>query len=169
MRILSALMLIFCFGFATYAQASFEPVKQQVNSSGETTLRFESETENIEVVISAHEVDIGSPHEPSPATKHTSCTYSKFPCSIVDNIMISVNSKPIYIARSAFCDIADVSTAALISTDKGYCLELHYGSDFLVYIATLRFDEQLVYEREVLLTNFSDVVEKTWYSNKFYE
>jgi hypothetical protein len=68
------------------AQSS-DPVTP-VASSGETAVRGKVGKDTVVVFIKTHEVPIGQPTDVRPPDIESNCTYSKYPCSIVDRVKI---------------------------------------------------------------------------------
>lgn len=126
-----------------------ETVQQQtwVESKGETVIVAKSAKLNVQVTITTHEEQIGKPSDRRPDVIRSSCTYSKYPCSIVDAIDISVNNKSIFIPRSVFCDLADLNTAQIKIGEKESILTLMGGDASESYIVKIVFDSGRVKRR----------------------
>jgi hypothetical protein len=58
--------------------------------NGETAIVSSSARVHVWVLVRTHEMQIGEPSEGRPDVIRSSCTYSKYPCSIVDGIDIFV-------------------------------------------------------------------------------
>jgi hypothetical protein len=71
---------------------------------------------------------------------HTNCTYSRYPCSIVDGVDIVVNGSSLFVPRSAFSDLADLIDAELKVGGKNHVLRLGGGDASDTYVATIEFD-----------------------------
>jgi hypothetical protein len=141
------------FGIALVIDMAYaDPIP--VASRGETLLVSTGGQLKVEVKINTHEMQIGKPSDGRPAVivsncTYRNCTYSKYPCSIIDRIQISVNGKRLFIPRSAFCDLAD-SNRAEISVDKnGSTLRLEGGDGAESFIAKIEFDATQVKRRTV--------------------
>jgi hypothetical protein len=81
----------------------------KISSHGETRLDRRTSTLDVTVMFKTRKVDIGKPSEvePSNTSKVFPCTYSRYPCSVVESIKINVDGKPLEVPRGAFRDLAD--------------------------------------------------------------
>jgi hypothetical protein len=129
----------------SYAAQAPTPVAQQ----GETRVVSIFGKVRVQAKIKTHEMQIGKPSDGRPAVIQSNCTYSRYPCSIVDRIDITVNGKSLFVPRSAFCDLADVSEAQIHVDDQEFVLRLDGGDASEGYIATVEFDAQRVKRRTV--------------------
>jgi len=126
----------------TYAETTQQPTK--IASSGETAIANHSRKFSVQVRITTHEVQIGKPSDKPPDIITSSCTYSRFPCSVVDLVIISVNGKPIDVPRSAFCSLADLNEADLRVGQKEAVLTLSAGDASESYSLRIRFNRERV-------------------------
>lgn len=140
--VIAFLSLVLTSGYAFAGQAP-TPVAPQ----GETRVVVTLGHRSIEVVLKTHEVQIGKPSDPRPDVISSSCTYSRYPCSIVDHIDIKVNNNSIFVPRSVFCDLADLDTAELGASGKGIILTLTGGDASEAYIVKIWFDAEAVKRR----------------------
>lgn len=115
-----------------------------IASKGETVVVAKSAKFNAQVKIRTHEVQIGKPSEKRPDVIRSSCTYSRYPCSVVDGIDIFVNGEQIFVPRSVFCDLADLNTAEIKIGQKESILTLHGGDASESYFVKIEFDAQRV-------------------------
>ena len=97
--------------------------------------------------IKTHEVQIGKPSDQRPTTIESNCTYSRYPCSLVDRIDITVNGSKLYVPRSVFCDLADLTAAELTAGQKTSTLTLYGGDASEAYIVKVEFDTTAVKRR----------------------
>ena len=118
-----------------------------VASHGETFVLAAADKLTVQVKIKAHEVQIGEPSDSRPAVIETNCTYSKYPCSIVDRVEITVNGNALFIPRSTFSDLADIYRAEIKSAGKGSVLRLDGGDGSEGYIVKIEFDATHVKRR----------------------
>ena len=126
----------------TYAETVQQPTK--VASSGETVITAHSRNISVQVEITTHEVQIGKPSDERPDIVYTSCTYSRYPCSVVDLIAILVNGKPITVPRSAFCSLADLNGADVRLGQKEAVLTIKGGDASESYFVKIRFNRERV-------------------------
>jgi hypothetical protein len=118
----------------------------------------------ISVRISTHEVNIGKPSDPWPQRRLTSCTYSRFPCSLVDNIELAVDGRSLFVARSVFADLTDLNVAELRKEKDGiFVLVLRGGDASESFTAEVRFDKTFVRQRQVASNLDGQVSERTTY------
>lgn len=139
--------LLFAFA-AIIGITRSEEAPTPVRSQGESLIATASGRQIVRVRINTHEMDIGKPSDERPAVIQSNCTYSKYPCSIVDSVEISVNGKPLFTPRSVFCDLADLGNAELKAVGKEKFLLTLYGGDASeVYIVKIWFNEAAVSRR----------------------
>jgi hypothetical protein len=137
-----------CFGMALVIDMAYaDPIP--VASRGETLLVSTGGQLKVEVRIYTHEVQIGKPSDGRPAVIVSNCTYSKYPCGIVDRIQISVNGKRLFVPRSAFCDLADLNRTEISVEINGSTLRLEGGDGAESFIAKIEFDATQVKRRTV--------------------
>ena len=142
-HILTAFVYLFILlTFPVYA----ETVKQRksISPNGEMAMVAKSSKLSVQVKIITHEVQIGEPSDKRPDVIRLSCTYSRYPCSIVDSIIITVNGKPIIVPRSLFCDLADLNTAEIQIEESESILTLNGGDASESYLVKIDFDERQV-------------------------
>lgn len=141
--------IIVCVYILLASGSYAETVKQRtpVASKGETVIVAKSAKLNVQVRITTHEVQIGKPSDQRPDVIRSSCTYSRYPCSIVDGIDIAVNDKTIIVPRSVFCDLADLNTAEIKIGQKESILTLIGGDASESYIVKIVFDAEQVKRR----------------------
>jgi hypothetical protein len=120
-----------------------------VASRGETLVVSGTDQPKVRVRINTHEMKIGKPSDERPAVIESNCTYSRYPCSLVDRIEITVNGKRVFVPRSAFCDLADLSKAEVSVGKDGSILKLVGGDGADSFIAKIEFDATHVRRRTV--------------------
>jgi len=101
----------------------------------------------VKVNIKTHEVQIGEPSNKRPAVIESSCTYSRYPCSVVDRLDILVNGHQLFIPRSVFSDLGDVVNAEISVSEGGAVLTLYGGDASESYVAKIAFDGTRVIRR----------------------
>ncbi len=122
---------------ASYAETFQQPT--WVESKGETVIFAKSPKLRVQVRITTHELEIGKPGDQRPDVIRSSCTYSRYPCSIVDGINITVNDRSIILPRSVFCDLADLNTAEIEIGEKESKLTLTGGDASESYVVKVFF------------------------------
>ena len=143
---MKAICFLVCFGVTLAMGESFAG-QARVASRGETVVAATAGKLTVQVRIRTHEMPIGEPYDPRPAVIESNCTYSKYPCSIVDRVDITVNGKPLFVPRSAFCDLADLNEAEVKADEEGSILKLGGGDASESYIAKIEFDATHVRRR----------------------
>lgn len=148
----------------TRADANRENRAVEVAKQGVTELNEAFSRNKISVKITTLEVDIGEPSDPWPEKKLTSCTYSRFPCSLVNDVEVAVDGNDLFVARSVYADLADINWASLREKRAGrYILTMNGGDASESYTAEVEFDEKMVRRRE-FISNFNEqVVQRTEY------
>lgn len=161
MKIIFNLFVVLIYVIAMPACAQ-ESQRVVVASEGETLIS----ASGAQVKIRTREVDIGKPSDGWPKDKQSSCTYSRYPCSVVEDIDISVNGHPLIIPvpRSAYCDRSDVNKADLKADDRVWVLTLYGGDASEAYIGKIIFNESRVLRREILdPLSLDDLLQETVY------
>jgi hypothetical protein len=140
--LIAFLGMVLATGCAHAAQAP-----SPIASQGETQITATIGKLKVQVRIKTHELQIGKPSDTRPTVIETNCTYSRYPCSIVDRVEIMVNGKPLFIPRSTFCDLADLHKAEIRADEKGPILTLYGGDASESYMVKIEFDETRVKRR----------------------
>jgi len=104
----------------------------------------------------------GIPSKPV-VPKHTACTMSRMPCSVVDAIAVSVNGEALFIPRSVFCDLADLVAASLKMTGQAWVLTLAGGDASESYGVTIEFDATSVHHRTLTGAEAGQKLQETNY------
>jgi hypothetical protein len=115
-----------------------------IASKGETVITAKSAECKVQVKNRTHEVQIGKPSDKIPDVIRSSCSYSQYPCSIVEYLDIFVNDKRISVPRSVFCDLADLNTGEINIEPKKGILTLTGGDASASYIVKIEFDQKRV-------------------------
>lgn len=142
--------------------AESKPVK--VELAGDSVLNGVARGQAVRVVISTYKRDVGRPGEPAPRVRRTNCTYSRYPCSQVNNLRIWVNGKELFLSRSLFADLADVGTMVLTSDAGVNLLTLVGGDASESYTVKVYFDADRVEKREVYSNEAGSLSETTTYA-----
>lgn len=119
---------------------------------------------SVEVTTHDHDIDIGKASGALSKKKLTSCTYSRFPCSLVDYVEISVDGNSLFVARSVYADLADVGMASLQQGENGqFALTLRCGDASESYTVEIMFDKSSVKQRELTGNANGQTLQKTTY------
>lgn len=127
----------------------------------ESTVRIKAATIVIRVVT--EEKRIGKSFV-SHEDRKSSCTFSRFPCSLVNRLNISVDGRNIFVPRSVFADLSDLSRASLTENEGVFTLKIAAGDASEAYTAVIKFNSKRVMERSVTdPTNTDEVLQQTKY------
>jgi len=126
----------------------------------------------VAATLTTHDVAIGKPGDPIPAVRTNNCTDSRYPCSLVDDLAITVDGRAIAVPRSAFGAFADVRSIGLHKGPSGaFVLTLTGGDASESYTAEIVFDRRRVRARTITDSEAGMAAEKTVYfdlSNAFH-
>jgi hypothetical protein len=132
-------MLIILYSFSAqclYADTSQQPTR--IASTGETIIAVKSKEMDIQVKINARKVHAGDPgYERPPDAIY-------FPNSIVTNIEISVDNKPLSVPHDILCDLIQVNWAEINILQKEAILTLTGGDGAEAYIVRIKFDKSRI-------------------------
>ena len=120
-----------------------------VRSQGDTVIVNRANGQLTQVKIRTHEVQIGKSSDPRPTRIDSNCTYSRFPCSVVDSVEISVSGDSVFVPRSVFVDLADLNTAELLAGKEDEILRLSGGDGSEGYVVKIVFNANRVKRRTV--------------------
>lgn len=151
-RILLCFLIIIIFGLP--AEAGSQQAK--ISPKGETIIKYASKKLDVKVVVTTHEVQIGKPTDERPDKISSSCTYTRHPCSVVDSIDIAVNDKPIFVPRSAFCDLADLNTVEIGIKQKNVIMKIIGGDASESYTVIIEFDAVRIKHRTFMGNELPD-------------
>lgn len=141
-RILLCFLIIIIFVLPAEAGS-----QAKISPNGETIIKYASKKLDVKVVVTTHEMQIGKPTDERPDKIRSSCTYTRHPCSVVDSIDITVNGKSIFVPRSAFCDLADLSTMEIGMKQKNVIMKILGGDASESYTVIIEFDDVRVKHR----------------------
>lgn len=159
-RIFSVLTFLWIILVVAIPKVQAEAVKP----NGETVILASSKKTNVRVEIKTHEVQIGKPSDGVPGKRCNSCTYSRYPCSIVDCMDISVNGKPIFVPRSAFSDLADLNEVTIKIEKKKIIIKIIGGDASESYIVKIDLNSERIIHRSLVSGEFPDeILEETIY------
>jgi hypothetical protein len=156
--VLVGIWLVWCA--EVYASA---PWQVPVAPTGRTSVVATSAKVRIEAIVTTREVNIKEADRDNVDMPVTSCTYSRIPCSAVDNLSIIVKGKQIVVPHSVFLDLADINTAEIRITKNKYSLRLKGGDASESYIAVIEFDGKRVKSKRVYSGEANALLQKTVY------
>lgn len=142
-----ALSLLMASVFPASAVLAAELVK--IKPNGKTVIGGLIGGIQVQATITTHEIDIGKGlgSIPEPRQRLTNCTYTRIPCSLVDNLEVSINGKTIVVPRSAFADMSDLNNMAIGAKEKLFTLTTRGGDTSGSYAIEIIFDENRVLKR----------------------
>lgn len=134
-----------------------------VAPSGNTVIAATSSKIKAQAVLTTRQVVIREADRERTDMPATSCTYSRFPCSVVDYLSITVKGEPITVPRSVYLDLADIN-AAVVTTEKGkYILRLTGGDASESYRVVIEFDANRVRTKRVYSGEGNGLLQETVY------
>jgi hypothetical protein len=134
-----------------------------VASTGKTSIVATSAKVRIQVVVTTHEVNIKEEDREKTDIPATSCTYARYPCSVLDNLSIVVNEKQIIVPRGVFLDLADINTAEVTIKRTKYLLRLEGGDASESYLAVIEFDGKRVKSKRLYSGEGNGLLQETVY------
>jgi hypothetical protein len=143
----TACVVAWLFVALTIDVAHADSASATISSQGVTSVAAVAGKVSIRVRIKTHEVQIGKPSDGRPAIIESSCTYSRYPCSVVDGLEIVVNERRLFVPRSVFADLADLNKAEVTAAEKGLTLKLYGGDASEGFILTVEFDSNRIKRR----------------------
>jgi hypothetical protein len=117
--------IILCISITCNAESG----RIKVASQGVTDIATAFGKTKVAVQITTHEMDIGKASDKWPQKRLSSCTYSRFPCSLVDYMEITVDDNDLLVVRSVYADLADLGVASLREKKKGHFVLTLVGGD----------------------------------------
>jgi hypothetical protein len=156
------LRLSFILCTAQMALSSTLP-SASVALTGATRLKTAIGGHDIVLNIWTHKVDIGKMGVERPEVPHNACTYSRVPCSVVEALQIVVDDHAIFVPRSAFGDLSDVSTARIDYIDGQLSVVLFCGDASEAYQVRIEFNSTRATKR--VLASGMDVTNPTEVTN----
>lgn len=130
---------------------AFTEDSTRIAPNGETVIVSNSKNSKVRVIIKTHIVDIGKQgNKPDLIqAKGSSCTYSRYPCSVVDYIDIYVNGKQLLFPNSVFCDLADLNSGQVFINKKNTILIVDGGDASTGYAVAIEFDGKHIKRKAV--------------------
>jgi hypothetical protein len=142
----SSVSLFIFFVVVCWTCATALAQRANVSANGKTTVDGNFANSSVEVVLTTHEIRNGTPASPSKP-QDSACTMSRFPCIALDSLSISVNGQPLFVPRSALCDLSDLLTAELSHHNSAWTLRLDGGDASESYWLNIEFDKSSIHRR----------------------
>lgn len=153
--------LLFCT--AIYAETSPVGTFSKIAPKGQTKVAAILNGASIYIRLTTHEIDIGKPSDGRPDKLTSSCTYSRYPCSAVDSLELSVNGNNLFVPRSIFADLADINTARLAHERSSFVLILDGGDASESYTVKIIFNGKMIKKRVMTSNETKELIQKTVY------
>lgn len=135
-----------------------------VAPSGTTHITGRLAGSRLRAVVTTHIVAIGRPDIEPPAVSNTNCTYSRYPCSVVDRIDIFVDGQAIAVPRSVFADLADLNRGNFnLASGNRLMLTFDGGDASAGYKLDIAFIKERVLSRKRSVGEFPEDFETTTY------
>lgn len=139
----------------------------KISKQGETNFTAYFDSKKISISIWTRQIDIGKPSNEHPERRFTNCTYSQFPCSLVELLEIKVGNQSLFINRSVFSDLADINNLKVKKKESDYfVLTLNGGDASESYSVDIIFNSTSIKQRDVRNNIDGKVMQKTIYTNQ---
>jgi len=149
-------------GSATPAGA--EPAQVEVSPQGRTHLAAVFGHVTVTADIVGHSLPIKS--RTGGNQGDIRCTNSRYPCMLVDKLILRVGGRAVDIPRSVVVTLSDVNKGRLSAGGPNrYMLVLQCGDASEGYSAEIKFDRTRVLQRDVIAGEAGTLSERTVYSD----
>jgi hypothetical protein len=118
-----------------------------VAHSGKTSISALLGKTKAEAVFRTSTVQISGTGEKN--RRFVQCTYSRTPCSLTEQVRILLDGNEVFVPRSAYADLGDISTAELTMIDGKMMLTIKGGDASESYVARLLFGKEGLSERRL--------------------
>jgi hypothetical protein len=142
---ISNIVLTLCLILCASRMSAAAPYSTRVVSEGATRLGATIGSHQVVINIWTHKIDTGKMERPE--IPHTSCTYSRELCVLVDAVQFIVDKNAIFVPRSAFCDLSDLIKIELDMIGGHLVLTVFGGDASEAYEAKIEFDTGKVTRR----------------------
>jgi hypothetical protein len=164
MKILIRQFLLISF---VSALTAYGDEKLLVKSAGETFVSKVFGKHTVDVKVQTHEINIGKPSDGIPNIRDAKCTYSRYPCSVVDRLDIYVNKKPMFVPKSIYMGLSDLTLVNLLHEKNCTILVLEGGDASESYFVKIFFDNERVFKRQLFSAlEPSNALEETTYNKQ---
>lgn len=119
----------------------------KVAPSGETTVSAVLGKTKAEATFRTSTVQISGTEEKN--RRFAQCTYSRIPCSLTEQVRVLIDGNEVFIPRSAYADLGDITTAEFATSDNQVTLTIRGGDASESYIAKLLFGKDGLSERRL--------------------
>ena len=134
MKSIICLLLVLCVQLAAQSRSS------KMNPAGETAVSASLGKVKLHAVFNTSIVKINTDDK---IPQFPQCTYSRFPCVVVQQLRLSVNDVRIFVPRSAYADLGDIQSAEFSNKAGRFILTIKGGDASESYIAQIVFSKRL--------------------------
>src|SRR5271169_2298455 len=116
-----------------------------IAEEGETTITDNDVKPKVRVKIKTQTVDIGKYDSNGAFVRHEdnqSCSYTRYPCSVVKNMDITVNEKRLFPHPSVYADLADLNRGKVFIETNNMVLILTGGDASTGYCVKIDFNNK---------------------------
>lgn len=122
----------------------------RVAETGVTSLEGSVGSQRLSIQLYTRVVDIPLEDKQSAVNHATNCTYSVSRCSDLYEVRVFVGGKEVFVPRSVFADIADLTNARILNGGGDVAtLVLRGGVGDEVFEVHIRLDKKRILERDV--------------------
>jgi hypothetical protein len=119
----------------------------KVAPSGETTVSAALGKTKAEASFRTSTVQVSGTQEKH--RRFAQCTYSRIPCSLTEQVRVLIDGSEVFIPRSAYADLGDITTAEFAMNDNRVTLTIRGGDASESYVAKLLFGKDGLTERRL--------------------
>lgn len=119
----------------------------KVTPSGETRVSAVLGKTKAEATFRTSTVQISGAEEKN--RRFAQCTYSRIPCSLTEQVRVRIDGSDVFIPRSAYADLGDITSAELAGSDNRVTLTIRGGDASESYVAKLLFGKDGLAERRL--------------------
>lgn len=119
----------------------------RVTPSGETRVSAVLGKIKAEATFRTSTVQISGTEEKN--RRFAQCTYSRIPCSLTEQVRVLIDGNEVFIPRSAYADLGDITSAEFATTDNQVTLTIRGGDASESYVAKLLFRKDGLAERRL--------------------
>lgn len=116
------------------------------SNTGKVVLNSTLSGKSVEVILYGSKHSEGK-SEASSSEVRTPCTGSRVPCTVVDEVAIRIGDASIFVPRSVFSDLSDVTRARITTAGDEASLSLFGGDASESYIVRILFNSTRVERR----------------------
>jgi hypothetical protein len=134
---------------------------ESIFSNGRSVISETIGGQSVRVELMTRRVNIGSPASVRHSAAAAACTFSRFPCSVLDSLVLSLDGHKIFVPRSAFFGVSDLRSAALVQHDKNFVLIMQGADASEAYILKIVFDKSGVQSRILFAASEPEIALET--------